>query len=599
MADLIAQGLNPEDRWRRQLLEEDLLVVGRRGTGMSVPWDDKISRQHVRIRLREGRLKVDRIADAKNPVFYRGHQLDSFWLSPGEHFVIGHTRFSLVADRVFVSVKDRQPDRQQSFKREYLREIRYRDADQRVAVLNQLPDIVSQAGNEDDLLMRLTTVLLTGIRRASTAAIVEFDSGLGEAGCNVLHWDRRLLSGGDFKPSLTLIRQAIETGESFLHIWDDPETGPDVGGSDLTAQDITMHSEGNWAFVIPLSSNIRPPRAVYVAGDTATTTDSEPPFDAADLRDDMKFAELVGATLANLLHMRRLERNQASLRSFFSPVVLEAIANQNFDEVLKPRECDVSVLFCDLRGFSKTSEEYSDQLYELLDRVSNALGVSTSHILKERGVVGDFHGDAAMGFWGWPLEQPDSIERACRAAIKIQRHFREKNHFSANPLRDFQFGMGIATGRAVAGRIGSADQVKVTAFGPVVNLAARLESMTRQLNASILIHETTADVLRKQAFGADFRVRRLACIRPYGMTQAFMVNQLMDNTEPDALTGEQIEAYEAALDLFIAGDWSQAFNLLHQVPASDRAKDLLTVYIAQHNRSAPADWNGVIEIQQK
>ena len=75
------------------------------------------------------------------------------------------------------------------------------------------------------------------------------------------------------------------------------------------------------------------------------------------------------------------------------------------------------MLFCDLRGFSRRSERDADDLLGLLNRVSRALGVMTHYILEEGGVVGDFHGDAAMGFWGWPIEQPNSIERACRAAL--------------------------------------------------------------------------------------------------------------------------------------------------------------------------------------
>ena len=68
----------------------------------------------------------------------------------------------------------------------------------------------------------------------------------------------------------------------------------------------------------------------------------------------------------------------------------------------------MTVLFCDLRGFSRESERSADDLFGLLERVSRALGVMTHHILEEGGVIGDFHGDAAMGFWGWPIAQADA-----------------------------------------------------------------------------------------------------------------------------------------------------------------------------------------------
>ncbi len=79
-------------------------------------------------------------------------------------------------------------------------------------------------------------------------------------------------------------------------------------------------------------------------------------------------------------------------------------------------------------------------------------------------MVGDFHGDAAMGFWGWPLPQTDAVVRACRAALAIRSAFEAAE--AGSPLADFRIGIGIASGRAVAGKIGTIDQVKVTVFGP-------------------------------------------------------------------------------------------------------------------------------------
>jgi adenylate cyclase len=208
--------------------------------------------------------------------------------------------------------------------------------------------------------------------------------------------------------------------------------------------------------------------------------------DAVELRDDIKFCELVAATVSSIRELRRLERQQAGLSQFFSPVVMEALATDDPQKVLVPREADVTVLFCDLRGFSRTSERNATDLMGLLERVSGALGVMTRQILEQGGVVGDFQGDAAMGFWGWPVAAGDAPERAVRAALSIQAQFAAAAKEQGHPLADFKVGIGIASGRAVAGKIGTADQAKVTVFGPVANLAARLESMTRSVHAPIL-----------------------------------------------------------------------------------------------------------------
>ncbi|MEZ6107229.1 MAG: adenylate/guanylate cyclase domain-containing protein [Pirellulaceae bacterium] len=93
--------------------------------------------------------------------------------------------------------------------------------------------------------------------------------------------------------------------------------------------------------------------------------------------------------------------------------------------------------------------------------------MTSRHILATDGVIGgDFHGDATMGFWGWPLEDPRRIESACRTALAIQQELTERAASSADPLAGFELGIGIAAGQVVAGQIGTAEQVKVTAFGP-------------------------------------------------------------------------------------------------------------------------------------
>jgi adenylate cyclase len=247
--------------------------------------------------------------------------------------------------------------------------------------------------------------------------------------------------------------------------------------------------------------------------------------------------------------------------------------------------------------------------------VSKALGVMTHHILIEGGVVGDFHGDAAMGFWGWPLPQPDAVERACRAALGIRAAFvgpsrREgpATHLTSispqipDGVRDLQFrvGIGIASGRAFAGKIGSTDQVKVTVFGPVVNLASRLETMTKQLRASILIDPPTAAVLRACVPASLARVRKLAKVRPAGLAAPLEVSELLPPAEQfPELSDAHLAAYEGALAAFQASDWSEALRLLHQVPPDDQAKDFLTVFIAQHSRMPPPNWDGSIPLEGK
>ena len=337
-----------------------------------------------------------------------------------------------------------------------------------------------------------------------------------------------------------------------------------------------------------------------IAGSFLTSAAGSGSSSINDLRDDIKFAELAAKTLSNLRQTRQLQRNQASLSSFFSPVVLESLSGKDPEELFAPKEILATILFCDLRGFSRRSEQASEDLLGLLERVSLALGFATKHILEHGGVVGDFHGDAVMGFWGWPLPQEEITLAAAKAALAIRQEFAAVSAQTDHPLSGFRMGLGIATGNAVAGKIGTIDQAKVTVFGPVVNLASRLEGMTKILKAPIMIDQTTAQILAADLSPDIGRLRKLAVVQPYGLSQAVEVTELLPSAAQfPELTDEAIGHYEAALAALLEKDWQTAFERLHQIPAADRVKDFLTVYIAQHNRSAPEDWNGVIPLSTK
>jgi len=215
-------------------------------------------------------------------------------------------------------------------------------------------------------------------------------------------------------------------------------------------------------------------------------------------------------------------------------------------------------------------------------------------------VVGDFQGDAAMGFWGWPLKQDDAVRRTCEAALAIRAEFEKAAEESDSPLAAFQAGIGIATGQAVAGKIGTVDQVKVTVFGPAVNLASRLEGMTKILRAPILLDETTAQAVRREVPREVARARRLAGVRPYGLDAPLEVSELVPpESRYPLLTDEHLAHCDAAVEALVAGRWSEALELLHRTPTEDLATDFLTVYIAQHNRTPPPGWDGVIRLSSK
>ena len=588
MYDLVAEGVSPVDRWRRRLPEGIVLTLGRQSPPWEVPWDSQVSRRHAQLQLDKDELVVKRLESATNPLFFQGQPLDTFTVGPHQKFVIGRTTFLLLPSQAVVTQNAPDPIHQRSFTDEFLRKVNYRDVRGRLEILGELPNLISGAGSHVQLHDALARLVMRGVLRAQTVGIVSIHDDEDAPSIEIIHWDSRRELPDGFQPSEKLIRQAIEAKETVLHVWRDTAVGESL---------YTMQQNSDWAFVFPLEGSATKRQAIYVSGQSASPEDVE---NDDQLQDDMKFVQIAGAPYSSLLDLRQLEHRQSSLRSFFSPVVVDALSGQNIEEVLEPRECRLSILFCDLRGFSGASEEMSGNLLKLLDQVSRALGVMTRNILDHRGVIGDFHGDAVMGFWGWPMEQQDASIRACQAALAIAEQFHSPEMSDpSSSTGELTMGLGIATGIAVAGKIGSADQVKVTAFGPVVNLAARLEGMTRLFRVPILCDAATAMDL-KNFSASGMRVRKLAKVRPAGFVKAVDLWQIMPNALPfRSLSDANLKKWEDAMSLLVEGKWPQAWVELEQVPIADKPREFMMDFIRSHNFQPPHDWNGTIPMRSK
>jgi len=594
MADLIAQGMNSHQRWRRTLPRGQTIVLGRTAGAWAVPWDDQISRRHAEVCWQDGRLKVHRLPTARNPLFVRGKTLDDFELKSRECFVAGQTTFTVTDDAVSVSIQMDTPVEERAFRAHELQEVPFRDADRRLEILSRLPDVITGATTDSELFIQLGNMLLAGIPQAEAVAVVAMEPGKQQGeGVEILYWDRRLTPDRGFQPSQRLIQKAIKSQQSVSHIWE--------GGEASWRPGMTAPEKLDWAFCTPVRGESSAGWGLYVTGRFDRSAGATPSqTDPRDLRTDLKFTELVASLLSSLRQVRLLQRRQAVLSQFFSPAVLGTLDSEDADRLLAPRETEVTVLFCDLRGFSRESDRAASDLMGLLERVGKALGVMTHHILDHGGVIADFQGDAALGFWGWPIAQPDTIKRACQAALGIRTQFEAAARRTGHTLTGFRMGIGIATGRAVAGKIGTSDQAKVGVFGPVVNLASRLEGMTKILQTPILLDEATAQLARQQVPPDLARFRRVARVKPYGLDSALTVTELLPSaTEFPDLTDAHLKSYEAALDALLAGKWTEAYDLLHKIPPEDRVKDFLTVFIAQHNRVPPPDWKGVISLATK
>ena len=594
MWQLVAHGPNPPQRLRHALEPGRTLKLGRSPEAdLPVPWEPALSRQHLTITSSETSVRLNRLPAAANPVFINGKPVDEATLTAGDTFVVGETTFHLGQADVHSPTPADNPVEEVVFSRQDLRRIQYRDADKRMEVLSALPELISGALNDAALCSRLSHLLLTGIRHAEAVAVVE----LGTDGkVQIRHWERRRETSGPFRPSHRLIVEALTQQRSALHVWQ--RRGP-IG------EDYTISSDSDWAFCTPIEGQL-PQRGLYVAGqiDRLTSIAETMRPEGMHLQQDVKFTELVADVIGSVERVNRLESNLSVLRQFLSPPVLQALERSDTGglnvDLLEPRECHVTVLFCDVRGFSQRAEEAAGDLKSLLNELRMALELMTQEILRHGGVTGEFLGDAALGFWGWPFASEEAPLNACRAALGIRRRLAEFRQDSSHPLADVEVGIGIAQGPAVAGKIGTSDRMTVTVFGPVVNLASRLETMTKQLRVPIVLDEPTADIVRRRMSTSEGRIRKLARVQPYGMETPLTVSELLlPVSEAEELTDAHLTLYEQGVEHFMAGRWQEAYRCLHAMPSSDRAPDFLLPRLAQHNRNAPAGWTGVIELPEK
>lgn len=588
MAELVVCGPEPMQRWRRPIPVGEVIRVGRAPrSGWAVPWDALISREHAEVQLVNAQLRVRRLDASRNPIYYQDADNSDFLVKAGEQFRIGRTVFQLVAAEIDEDVPS--PSAERSFHPDELRKVAFQNADQRLEVLAKLPKAIMQTTSDEDLASRVVSLVLEAIPTAEAASVVVFDDFSPNANPKMIRWDNRGDSPGRFTPSRRLMHKALQLGQGLLHIWAD---------RDESNPAFTVSGSLDWAFCMPFRGEACHGWCLYVSGQKDGLPGSS--IGEEQLKGDLRFAELLSEFIGSIRQVRMLSKQQASLSQFFSPQVLETLRNIDSEQQLEPRESDITVLFCDVRGFSKKSEQSQENLRELLNRVSDALGVMTCGIIKYDGVIADFQGDAALGFWGWPAPREDDRLSACRAALQIQQEFQKARNTSGHTLSGFQVGIGIAYGRAIAGKIGTTEQIKVGAFGPTVNLGARLESLTKTLNASILMDEATAEYARDALPPSEGRLRRMGRFRPAGMDQVLTLTQLLPPAELDlTVTDEAIALYQSASELFEAGKWRAALNQLNRLPEQDQGKDFLSEYITQNHVEPPPNWNGVIVMQSK
>jgi len=603
------QGAVPSQRLEYQLPINEAVRVGRAPKqGWMIAWDLMISREHADLIWDGSLVHVRLTSKAQNPVLYRGQKLRELSVRPGDWFQIGGTTFQageeaptrmaaspgIASDTSMFEAAD-----QRGYKYDELRQIAFQNTDQRMEILSEVPAIIRRSRTDEELCLNLSRVLLSAMPQAEAVAVVQFDMASLPADVDQLdsfpkpitmRVETRARFDGRFQTSRRMVWLALKREESLIHI---------SGGGAEKDGGFTLSEGLRWSFCCPIRGEATRGWCVYVSGNKA-------PNDAVsiteeDLAPDLRFTELVSQFIGSIRQVRALQEQRTRLSTFFSPKVMQSLSDAvRSQELLAPAERSVTVLFCDVHGFSRKCEQLQGDLLRLLQSVSSALGVMAGAILENDGTIADFQGDAALGFWGWPVEASDGPLPACRAALQIYREFRQGAAEAGGLLDGFSVGLGIAHGRALAGQIGTSKQAKVGVFGPVANLGSRLEGLTRHFGVPICVDEATAHCVRASLPPEQGRVRKLGRVRPKGMEGAVTVYGL---TPPEAddpgVTSQLLAQYDEAVEDLNSGNWDHAMHTLHMLPASDGPTQFLLRLMAEHNYRAPEQWNGAFSLGDK
>jgi class 3 adenylate cyclase len=599
--------------WRYPLPEKKALRLGSDPAFCDwvVPEDRMISRFHATLQwtgttltvTRRGVLKPDFPSPPQNQIWFQNKPVESCAVRPGEWFVIGQTRFTVRGDDasdpecpVDGTVVERQDERT----RAELETVPFSNPSTLLKAMEQLPQYMKIVTNEPALFRQMLKVALGALPRCDAAAIVRVppDCPVGDLRVTLVEQNVRnpgAGAAGEFVPSRKLVRRAVcQQRKSCLHVWStDPSNFVPQGGSDHNLTLDALHQQGAtpWAICTPFQDHSN--YALYVSGRLV----SRPPESKADqghLTEYQKFIEILVGLLETTRRTLRLTRQCAAMSVAWPAGVRKFLDDPDkLEALLRPQERDVTVLFCDLRGYSGYAEQQGASLTAAWAEIQKALDTMSGAVTEKGGIVAGFRGDAVLGFWGWPNTHPDQIDRAAEAALRI---YERLTGFMVNR----RCGLGLTHGRALAGRLGAHDLAVVDLYGPVVNTAFRLEEMTKAYGVGIVVSDEVARrLLVADPNGERWRLRGLGNVRPRGMRTPLTAFELV----PRALTGydnwltgdwyeNQLALWNAAVDLFTRGQWPDALERFKSQFPDDPAAKCFVRYMARTRDVPPDGWDG-------
>ncbi len=320
----------------------------------------------------------------------------------------------------------------------------------------------------------------------------------------------------------------------------------------------------------------------------------------------MPLATLVATVLAafalNMSYGYFVEsRNKRELANLFRGYVPPELVDEMVDDPesysMKAVNKELTVMFCDMRGFTNLSEKMEPTALQAL--LNNLFTKLTEVIQANRGTTDKYMGDCVMAFWGAPVETSEHAQSAVRAALQMSQAVRDINaEHRAKGIPEIGVGIGLNTGTMCVGNMGSDIRRSYTVIGDAVNLGSRLEGLSKIYGVDIVVSDTT----RKGS--KEFVWQELDRVKVKGKEQAVTIYwPAAPTAQADARLQDELKLWQSFLKSYRAQDWDQCDVSMLNLTRMNAKKYLYKLYADRVNsmKMLPFDpsWDGSTQFDSK
>jgi adenylate cyclase len=299
-----------------------------------------------------------------------------------------------------------------------------------------------------------------------------------------------------------------------------------------------------------------------------------------------------------LVESRQKRFIRKAFSTYLAPTVVKQLEESPENLVLGGEEREITAFFSDVQGFTSISEKLSPA--ELVELLNEFLTEMTDIILRDEGTVDKFEGDAIIAFYGAPNELENQAERACVTCVAMQKRLHElRKKWKAEGRPELRMRIGLCTGTAVVGNMGSRNRMDYTMMGDTVNTAARLEGVNKIYGIYILVCERTFQKARERIWG-----REIDAIQVVGKKEPVKVYQLLGmSNDIDETMLTMTQCYAKGLQLYRKREWDEAMGYFKEalkIDPEDGPSTTMLKRCAAYKADPPKeDWNGAFAMTSK